>query len=179
MAADSCPPERVAAVERVGDERVGPEFEQGYDGSALPCLGGEVDGGDPLAVVRAAEGAAAVRVGAELDERAHGLDSAVDRGPAQRGAAVGVGVGLGAKVDQEPDRVDPVGLRCPHERLVEYLLMAVGGLPGGEAAVGAVEAAMRASLGRADERADQVEIAETGGDPEVPRSVPSSPATSR
>lgn len=47
--------------------------------------------------------------------------------------------------------------------------MAVGGLPGGEAAVGAVEAAMRASLGRADERADQVEIAETGGDPEVPR----------
>lgn len=99
VAADSCPPERVAAVERVGDERVGAEFEQGYDGFALPCLGGEVDGGDALAVGRAAERAAVVRVGAALDERAHRLDSAVDRGPGQRGTAVRVGVGLGAKPD--------------------------------------------------------------------------------
>ena len=95
VAADSRPPACVAAVERVVDERVGSEVEQCDDGFALPCLGGEVDRGDALAVGRAAERAALVRVGAELDERAHGGDAAVDRGPGQRGAAVGVGVGLG------------------------------------------------------------------------------------
>ena len=50
-----------------------PQLEQLDDSFALPRLCGEMERGDAVAVVGTAEGAALVRVGAELDERADGL----------------------------------------------------------------------------------------------------------
>ena len=64
MAADTCPSEGVAAVEFLLDERICSEFEQCDDRFAPACLGGEVDGGDALAVTRSAERAALIGVGA-------------------------------------------------------------------------------------------------------------------
>src|SRR5438552_2707441 len=96
-----------------------------------------MDRGDALAVTGPAEGAALIRVGAQLDE--------------------------------EPNRLDAIRLRRPDERLVEHLLRIVEGLPGGEAAVGTVEAAVRSSLWSTDELVDQLKLAEAGGDTEVDR----------
>ena len=58
----------------------------------------------------------------------------------ERRAAVGVGVDPRAELDEQRQRLDPVALRRPDERLVEHLLRVVRRLPGGEAAVGPVEA---------------------------------------
>src|SRR5581483_6282855 len=74
---------------------------------------------------------------------------------------------LRPELDEELERRDAAGLRRPHERLVEHLLRVVGRLPGREASVRAVEAAVRARRGRAGELPDQVEVAEAGGDAEV------------
>ena len=150
-ASSSWPPTRaqpsaVAVVEVVGELRVRAELEQLNDGLALPRLGGEVERGDALAVARPAERTAAVWVGTEPDQRSHRVDPAVDRGPRQRGAPVRVGVDARAELDEQLDRLDAVGLRRPHERLVEHLLRVVGGLPRGKATVRAVEAAVCAGL---------------------------------
>src|SRR5437588_6221824 len=99
-----------------------------------------MDGGDALAVGRSAERAALIRVRAELDKRADGVDAAVGRGPRQRGASVRVRVDSRPELDEQPDRVDAVRFRRPYERFVEYLLWIVSGQPGGEPAVRSVEA---------------------------------------
>src|SRR5204862_2527170 len=147
----------------------GPEFRQGADGAALPCLCGGVDRGDALAMAPSAEGPAPVGVGAELDEGADRGFVAVDRGPDERRAAEGVCVDAGAVLDEPADRFDAVGLGGPDERLVEDLAGIVRGLPGGESAVGAIEAPVRAGLWRADQLVDQVEVAEPCGDAQVAR----------
>ena len=123
----------------------------------------------PSPWLRPAERAALVRVGAELNKRADRVDAAVGRGPGQRSASVRVRVDAGAELDEEPDRVDPVRFRRPHERFVEHLLVVIGGLPGGEPAVGSVEAAVRAGLRRAGQLPDQLQVAEAGGNAQVER----------
>jgi hypothetical protein len=85
----------------------------------------------------------------------------------ERGSAVGVGVEVGAELDQQPYRFDTIGPGRPDERFVEHLLGIVAGLPGWETAVGAVEAAVRAGLWRPNEIADQLKVAESGGDAQV------------
>ena len=99
---------------------------------ALAGLRREVERRHALAVIRPAERAALVRVGAELDELADRGDAPVRGRPRERRAAVGIGVDARAELDEQLDRLDPVGLRRPHERLVEHLLRVVGRLPGRE-----------------------------------------------
>src|SRR3954465_3515712 len=100
------PPERAAAVQVVEDQRVGAELEQGNDRLPLAGLRCEVDRGDTLTVARAAECAALIGIGAEVDERANGVDAAVDRRPRERRAAVRVGIDARAELDEQPDRLD-------------------------------------------------------------------------
>ena len=140
--------------------------------SRLAGLRGEMEGGHALAVVRPAEGAARVHVGAELDEAADRRDAPVRRRPGQRRAAVRIGIEVGAELDEPLDRLDAIALRGPHERLVEDLLRIVGRLPGGKAAVRAVEAAVRARCRRAGELVDQVDEPEPGRDTQVARLEP-------
>src|SRR4051794_9142189 len=169
MTAETGPAERGAAVELVEDEQVGSELQESDDGVALSGLCGEVEGGDALAVAWSAEGAALVGVGAQLDERADRVRAAVCRGPREWGTAVDVGAGASAELGEQPDRFDPVGFGGPDERFVEDLLWFVAGLPGGEAAMGPVEAAVRAGLRRAGELANQQQVAEAGRDAQVVR----------
>jgi hypothetical protein len=80
----------------VADTRVGAELQQRMDGLRTSCLGGELDGGDALAVIWSAESAALVGVGAKLDQRPGCLDPAVGRRPGERSASVRVSLdGLG------------------------------------------------------------------------------------
>ena len=103
-----------------------------------------------------------------------------DGGPDQSGAAVGVGLDARAELDELRQHLDPVGLRGPDERLVEHLLRVVGGLPGGEAAVGAVEGAVgarRAASRRA--RRSAPAAPRPAATRRLPGSRPSSGTTSR
>ena len=90
----------------------------------------------------------------------------------ERRPAVRIRVDARAELDEQRERVDAVGLRRPDERLVEHLLWIVRRLPRREAAVRAVEAAVRARRGRTRELADQLEIAEPRGDAKVARLAP-------
>ena len=118
--------------------------------------------GDARAVIGAAERGAAARVGAEPHELADRGDAAARRRPAQRGAAVDVGLDLRSAGDEQLECLDAVAARRPGERLVEGLARVIRRPPGREAAVGPVEAAVRAGLGRADQLVEQVEAAEPG-----------------
>jgi hypothetical protein len=69
VAANACPSARGAAVQLVLDQRVCAEVEQCGDRFALSRLRRDVDRGDAFAVARAAERAALIRVGAQLDTR--------------------------------------------------------------------------------------------------------------
>jgi hypothetical protein len=127
-----------------------------------------------LAVVGPAEGRAPVRVGAESDEGPDRPDAAAGGRPGERRAPIDVGVRVGAPLDQRRQRVGAIGARRPRERLVEDLLRIVGGPPGREAAVGAVEGAVGAGLGaeasvRPDQLVDQVEEPQAGRRPQVAR----------
>src|SRR6185437_16462090 len=102
--------------------------------------------------------------GAELDEAPDRRDASVRRRPGERRAAVRIGVDVGAQLDESLDCLDAVALRSPDKRLVENLLRIVRRLPGREAAVRAVEAAVRARSGRAGDLVDQVDNAEPGRD---------------
>src|SRR4029079_16043632 len=141
------------------------------DDRDIAVLGGEVERGEPVAVVGATEGAAPARGRAEHDEPLDVGDAPGRRGPGERGAPVDVGVDAGAARDEDVERVDAVAAGRPRERLVERLLPAAAGLPGGEAAVRAVEAAVRPGLGAeravgAHEVVNDVLAPEPGGDPE-------------
>ncbi len=98
-----------AAVEVVGDRRIGARGEQRAHGLHAPVLGREVERGDALAVLGAAEGRLPARIRAELDQPLDRLDVALGGRPDQGGAAVRVGVDIRAELDQ----------RCrgrPHDR---------------------------------------------------------------
>src|SRR5438067_1963943 len=172
MAAVLRPARRSAAVNGVADRRIGTELEERLDRLSLAGLRGEMEGGHALAVLGAAEGPAPIDVGAELDEAADRRDPSVARCPGERCAAVRIGVEVRAQFDEPLDRLDAVALSSPYERLVEDLLRIVGRLPGRKAAVGAVEAAVRARRGCAGELVDQVDETEPGRDAQVARLEP-------
>ena len=101
VAGELGPPGRVAAVELVAERRVGSELEQRLDRLALARLRGEMQRGHALAVIRPAERAALVRVGAELDQPADRGDAAVRRRPRERRAPVGIGVHARTELDEQ------------------------------------------------------------------------------
>src|SRR5579884_2820971 len=169
VAADARPAGGVAPVQVVADRRIGSCLDEQLHRSGLPALRCEVERGDAFAVRRSAEGAAAIRIGAELEEPPDRVDAPVRGRPRQRRAAVRIGVEVRAELDESRDRGDAVALRRPHKRLVEDLLRVVRRRPGGEAAVVPVELAVRAGGRSAGELVDQVDAAEPGGDAEVPR----------
>ena len=146
MAAVGRPVGGRAAVEAVADRRVGAELEQRPDRGEVAVLRREVQSGDPLAVLRAAERGPLVGIGAECDERPDRRDAAAGGGPGERGAAIDVGVDGGAARDELGERVGAVAARGPGERLVERLLRVVRRAPRREAAVRPVEPAVGAGL---------------------------------
>src|SRR5262249_43138232 len=77
-----------------------------------------------------------------------------------------------AVLDEQPEHIDAVALGGPDEALVDHLLRFVRRLPHREAAVRAVEGAVRTCLRRPDELSDHLRQTEPGGDAEVPRLEP-------
>jgi hypothetical protein len=134
-----------------------------------PSLRCEVQGRHALAVVGAAEGSTLIHVRTEVDQLSNRGHASVRGRPGERGAAVGIGVDTRAELDEQRQRLDPIGLRRPYEPLVEHLLRIVGGLPGGEAAVGAVVNAVSAGQPCSRKLANQVEVAEACSDTQVAR----------
>ncbi len=153
-------------VSAVGDEESG-HFE-------VTVLGGEVEGGDALAMGEAAEGGLLVDGGTVGEEPRGGFEAVADGGPDERGSAVGIGIDAGAGGEEAREGLDAVGLAGPDEGFVEHFLRVGRGPPFGEAGVGAVEVA--GGDGGGDEGAgggetgvDAGEIAEAGGGSQVGR----------
>src|ERR671936_31485 len=140
MAAEVGPAPSGAVVERVAQRRIGARGEELLHDLATAGLRGEVEGRHPFPVRRAAEGATAVGIGTELEQATDRRGTAVEGGPRESGAAVGIGVEPRAQLDEDVERLDSSALCGPDQRLVEDLLRVVGRLPGGEAAVGEEEA---------------------------------------
>src|SRR5262249_14315582 len=172
VAAEPRPSAGHSVMERVPEGRIGSELEEGLDRLALAGLRSEVERGDALAVARAAEGASLVHVGSELDEPQDRRHTPVRRRPRERRSAILVGVDACAVLDEQPEHIDAVALGGPDEALVDHLLRFVRRLPHREAAVRAVEGALRPCLRRPDELSDHLRQTEPGGDAEVPRLEP-------
>ena len=122
----------------MGDEEFG-HFE-------VTVLGGEMEGGDALAVGESAEGGFLVDGGAVGEEPGGGFQAVADGGPDEGGAAIGVGIDARAGGEEAGEGFDTVGLAGPDEGFVEHFLRIGRGPPFGEAGVGAVEVASRGGL---------------------------------